>query len=501
MRQKKTSTIFSSSSSSTSSSSSSSSNSPSHGGNSSTPSPARGSHKGSDSYATPPRVPAPAVEVVRLDVQGAGEEAEPGGSTPELFAGVFPGAGRPLPEFVLQTLFGWLRSSDLSALCASSKAASSPEATAVLETAVACLVKHRYGRANPTLKEGDSRWRRDLDTLRHAELSHVACLVRGPQRPGKGYYLSKSWAGNLRRYVDAQSRRRRSPSFASTSNSSISVNSGGGKEKLSRGRKRAESNLMPPWQDVNADLMCRHQGLAHSSQGTRGKRQVVDKRVWRELVAFFPGAVPFRAESSECLECREEGANERKAEEAVRREREQEIVLPVLKALYGRKTGVPSASMSAPWSAPEGGSPFAVFPPCPLLPGIYHLLPRYWLNAWRAYVRDPRAPSPRTLDTALLLCEGHGLLLTPPHVEEFLSGERRSLLGGLDPERSGCVCEVLTPEEWDALTLLHPCDLGVRFCIDPDNGSAVFNSKKCKNCDPCYIGELYVRSVSRKLSI
>lgn len=93
------------------------------------------------------------------------------------------------------------------------------------------------------------------------------------------YYLSKSWAGNLRRYVEAQARRRRSPSFASnSSNSSISVNSsggggggGGGKEKRSRGRDRAESNLMPPWQDVNADLMCQHQGLAHSSQGTRGK--------------------------------------------------------------------------------------------------------------------------------------------------------------------------------------------------------------------------------------
>lgn len=70
-------------------------------------------------------------------------------------------------------------------------------------------------------------------------------------------------------------------------------------------------------------------------------------------------------------------------------------------------------------------------------------------------MRDPRAPSPRTLDTALLLCEGHGLLLAPPHVEEFLSGERRALLGGLDPDRSGCVCEVLTPDEWDALTLVR----------------------------------------------
>lgn len=57
-------------------------------------------------------------------------------------------------------------------------------------------------------------------------------------------------------------------------------------------------------------------------------------------MAFFPAAVPFRADSSECLECLGECANERKAEEAVKREREQEIAVPALKALYGRKTGV-----------------------------------------------------------------------------------------------------------------------------------------------------------------
>lgn len=89
--------------------------------------------------------------------------------------------------------------------------------------------------------------------------------------PFNSYYLSKSWAGNLRRYVEAQARRRRSPSFASSSNPNISAGSLGVKAKRSRGRERAESNLMPPWEDVNADIMCQHRGLAHSSQGTRGK--------------------------------------------------------------------------------------------------------------------------------------------------------------------------------------------------------------------------------------
>ena len=102
---------------------------------------------------------------------------------------------------------------------------------------------------------------------------------------------------------------------------------------------------------------------------------------------------------------------------------------------------------------------FSPYPPLPLRRFFFSLIFCFvWStptkSRWRTYVREPSAPRPRTLDTALLLCEGHGLLLPPPHVEEFLSGERRALLGGLDSRRSGCVCEVLTPEEWDALTLV-----------------------------------------------
>lgn len=71
------------------------------------------------------------------------------------------------------------------------------------------------------------------------------------------------------------------------------------------------------------------------------QRQVVDKRVWRELAAFFPRAEAFRADySSECPDCLGDTVSERKAMEAVKRERQQEIALPILKALYARKTGV-----------------------------------------------------------------------------------------------------------------------------------------------------------------
>lgn len=86
--------------------------------------------------------------------------------------------------------------------------------------------------------------------------------------------------------------------------------------------------------------MCTCACFCGHQKRTRQQRQVVDKRVWRELVSFFPSAVPFRAGSAECLQCQGESTNSYKKEQEVKRQREHEIALPALKALYGRKNGV-----------------------------------------------------------------------------------------------------------------------------------------------------------------
>ena len=54
------------------------------------------------------------------------EQEEECAASRSQFGGVFPCAGRPLPGEVLECLFAWLRSSDLSALYSSSSAAASP---------------------------------------------------------------------------------------------------------------------------------------------------------------------------------------------------------------------------------------------------------------------------------------------------------------------------------------------------------------------------------------
>lgn len=73
--------------------------------------------------ATP--VPPPVVVAGQETGDTKGEEEECGASKPE-FGGLFPCAGRPLPGEVVECLFSWLRSSDLSALYSSSSAAAFP---------------------------------------------------------------------------------------------------------------------------------------------------------------------------------------------------------------------------------------------------------------------------------------------------------------------------------------------------------------------------------------
>ena len=52
----------------------------------------------------------------------------------------------------------------------------------------------------------------------------------------------------------------------------------------------------------------------------------------------------------------------------------------------------------------------------PLLPGIYHLVPREWLKRWRRFSKDPSSTIP-LLDCTSLLCHSHGLFVIPPHLE------------------------------------------------------------------------------------
>ncbi|KAJ1409407.1 hypothetical protein B484DRAFT_456082 [Ochromonadaceae sp. CCMP2298] len=118
----------------------------------------------------------------------------------------------------------------------------------------------------------------------------------------------------------------------------------------------------------------------------------------------------------------------------------------------------------------------------PLVPGLYNLVPKRWLQAWRRYTKDLGVSSLPHLDCASFLCHSHGLLVVPPHVDEYLLGLRRGLTAGLG-SYAGQVAEIVTAEEWDELQgVFHSADFNVRFCLD---GSQVsWSSSLCVACDP-----------------
>jgi len=119
----------------------------------------------------------------------------------------------------------------------------------------------------------------------------------------------------------------------------------------------------------------------------------------------------------------------------------------------------------------------------PLIPGLYNLVPRKWLKAWRHYVKDASSEKLPHLDCTDLICQAHGQLVVPPHVTDYLLGVRRGLLTGLGGYE-GVMAEIISADEWDTLQEVFrgAADFNVRFCLD---GSAVIWSiGVCTVCDP-----------------
>lgn len=144
--------------------------------------------------------------------------------------------------------------------------------------------------------------------------------------------------------------------------------------------------------------------------------------------------------------------------------------------------------------APDTSSPFqtpSMFPERekgggqPLVPGSYYLVPRSWLKSWRLFNKDLSVKHIPPLDCTSMLCHAHGMLLVPCHVEEYLVGLRKSLLGGLGTY-TGDVVEILTSEEWSSLlgTLNGLSDFSVGFTLDGEN--AVWNQRVCYACAQVY---------------
>lgn len=307
--------------------------------------------------------------------------------------------------------------------------------------------------------------------LRWLELKRIFTLIAAPEAP-KGFWVSKTWCNHARKWVELQR-----PLLCPKKAKGKAVK----RRSRSNGSRRSSSSDLPPWPDINADIVCEHGNLARACS-MRGKRRVVDCKTWAELIKFYPTSRAFpTAESGECIICACQVAAREEDKQRlclqVKQSRKAELCHPARARLFGRRTGVPQHLHRG-----RDRSPMQL----PLLPGVYHLLPRFWLRTWRHFIRDHQAPPPPPLESSHLLCEAHGLPLVPPHVSQFLAGDRDALLPPLDDaesEHQQVLCEILADEEYDALLELYPAEDHPRFAVLPDHRQVHWRTEPCLCCD------------------
>jgi hypothetical protein len=346
------------------------------------------------------------------------------------------------------------------------------------------------------------------DSLFVFEVTSIMSALSAPQPlPGKGYWISSSWLANAKKYFEALTLPELAP------NPKISPQ----KRRQAKIRQRRGSDCLPPWPAMNADLVCCHGQLA-LAKVPKARRRAIDTRSWFLLRRYYGQGPQFKCSTSfECGCCLNE-EEEAKATAAERREvtiltRRGDYLPASLSALAVRKSGVPhhclttanlvaivgdtssdDEVMMAPVALQEellyGSNTNSYDQVRPLIAGLYNLVPRDWLRQWRRYVKDPNLAALPPLDCTRLLCHAHGLLLVPPHVEEYLLGLKRSLLSGLG-SYEGEVAEIVTADEWDELqkVLRLSGEYGVRFMIDDDVANGVsstwsFSTPICHVCDP-----------------
>jgi hypothetical protein len=309
-----------------------------------------------------------------------------------------------------------------------------------------------------------------------------------------GHWVSVMWMNQTKKYLESLSHSL--PTLlvdeAHTPNKKL-------RDRQTRKGPRNACITRPPLSAVNADLMCVHGGL---SVARAAKRTTVDIRVWRLIRKYFPVAADYPCwKSSECVLCVEAAheslvtQRDRKKTELARRSASYlpELLIPMAE----RKSGVPRQCTRL-WVdqflletdvllAPTAVAGTHQLVGYPLISGLYNLVPRQWLRQYRRYLRDVDAARPPLLDCSGLLCDTHGLLVVPPHVEEYLVGIRVGLLSNL-MDYQGEVVEIVSADEWDVLqdTCRGCSDFNVRFSLQGQDIS--WNIGLCHSCDPFNYG-------------
>jgi hypothetical protein len=168
----------------------------------------------------------------------------------------------------------------------------------------------------------------------------------------------------------------------------------------------------------------------------------MDKHAWKVLRRLYPESVPLTCrslrpggsgdimDSDACLQCSAECESEKRSQEQYKLQLEQErkkpLADPLIRAFYVRASrGVPHDRVVR-CAAPTHDSKPSATNMVPLLPGVYHVIPRTWCQRWRKYMKSGGVDKHTAClppDATDMLCDVHKLPVLPPHLEQYLRGE------------------------------------------------------------------------------
>ena len=241
-----------------------------------------------------------------------------------------------LSEDILVQILSSLRAYDLAALQQTCKALANPEL-------VHRVVKFASGGVYPeSLTAGfttaqvsgivsTSEKLLTFKNMRDMEMLVVARVLSRPE-PSEGFWVSKAWCKSALKWLEATTK---------TPKKNLS-------KKKGRIRDRRLSDALPPWPNINVDIMCQHGSLVTSSK-PGAKRKVIDKKAWRVLRKLYPESCSIPTSNEECVHCqfeRLEGKRRKEKEvEEGKAERKKVLAVGLVREVYRRTKGVPSGSL------------------------------------------------------------------------------------------------------------------------------------------------------------
>lgn len=181
-----------------------------------------------------------------------------------------------------------------------------------------------------------------IDLLYVREIKSIISALSSPQPlSGKMYWVSTSWMANAKKYYEALPLPEVGASDGRRGKASH--------KRSAKIRVRRGSDALPPWPQINGDLVCPH-GRLSLAKTPKGKRRLLSAAAWRLLRKFYPSgpAYPAGAGSGGTVECPLCARQTDAAKQVQVEQRERELTrraerIPAdLQSLLSRKSGVPT---------------------------------------------------------------------------------------------------------------------------------------------------------------